>query len=305
MRSSLSISAALMLLSFQLSAASAGEKRVSMEALFSEKINPEMQIDSSQEFVHLERDYEIFFSLAALPSSELDEGGLRLSFRAANILLFYSNVFDYKVSKKYLFDLIERFNELQRRGLQSDKELRDIHDAFVTARMFDEAKRIRGAYPSVDLYVPSEIDISEGFDAKRPGLLSVSSDNDRFRLGNIKIDEGDRIIVVAECHISKDAAFAIDKDPELRAAFEKVGAIWVMPASSALDVNSVKEWNREHPRQSIGIAYMNEPWAGIDFSAMPTFYFLRNGKLISKLDGWPSSGVPKEIRDAIRSLIAR
>jgi hypothetical protein len=95
-----------------------------------------------------------------------------------------------------------------------------------------------------------------------------------------------RIVVVAGCHFSLAAMREIKADPLLHDAFVRGNAIWLTPDNEEIDVEGMRDWNLEFPDQPIAVAYDNGTWPSIDFFAIPTFYFFKDGKLVSSSVGW-------------------
>ena len=100
-----------------------------------------------------------------------------------------------------------------------------------------------------------------------------------------------RIVVVASCHFSRDAARAIRADAQLRSLFAG-NAIWLASQNEQLD--AVSDWNREFPDQPIHIAWRDSEWSMLDSWAMPTFYLFRHGQLVKKFSGWEDVNTLKQ-----------
>ena len=92
-----------------------------------------------------------------------------------------------------------------------------------------------------------------------------------------------RIVVVASCHFSQDAARAIEADSRLRPLFVR-HAVWLAGENETF--GEVEEWNKAFPDQPIHIAWKDSEWSMLDSWGMPTFYVFRHGRLAGKFIGW-------------------
>ena len=82
---------------------------------------------------------------------------------------------------------------------------------------------------------------------------------------------------------------AIFTDPKLKAAM--LGKVrWITPQDNRLSFEQIQQWNIEHPETRMSIVNLQKEWRDIDDWSTPTFYFFENGRLISKMNGWPKAG---------------
>lgn len=56
------------------------------------------------------------------------------------------------------------------------------------------------------------------------------------------------------------------------------------------------------PRLPIAFSARREDWPFVDDWSSPTFYFLRQGKLVAKVTGWPKEGRRAEFSAALHQL---
>jgi hypothetical protein len=73
-----------------------------------------------------------------------------------------------------------------------------------------------------------------------------------------------------------------------------------MPASEDISDPAWAKWNREHPIAAMNAVERESDWPGIDTWAMPTFYFFRDGRVVSKVSGWETHR--DKIVDGFRKL---
>ena len=212
----------------------------------------------------------------------LSDGDLALSFRAASKLAETDPDADMR-------DLLVDLAELERRGVAAPGWIADTYGLFMLHRDFAGAQTFRGRHPDTGLPpLPKLRDESNGH---VPTVLVRDDDGALVRRA-VSIDPRAQVIVVAGCHFSKDAAEAIEADPVLRPLFSR-NTLWISPASEDPADPDLARWNREHPLAAMSTAWRASEWPAIDTWAMPTFYFLRDGRVAAKVVGW------QDHRDAV------
>lgn len=212
---------------------------------------------------------------------KLDDHDLGLLYRAALLAAFWSK------TDRYLNDLTSDFDELQQRGRATDLQIAKYHQRLVGARRFKAANTLATAHPSLDIKVLPPVRRVGRLPRGQPSMLWVDKDGQHLWHQAVNMDVPLRIVVVASCHFSEDAARAIDDNPILRHLFHQY-AIWL--ADDNQSIAATRDWNREFPDQPIHIAWQNSQWPMLDNWAMPTFYVFRHGKLIEEWSGWPGDG---------------
>jgi hypothetical protein len=207
----------------------------------------------------------------------LSDGDLALHFRAAEV------VTEDDPASNAKHDLLLDLAELERRGVAAPGWVDQTFKTLIAARDFEAARAFGTAHRDAGLPpVPVVRDsVAGGGD---PTVLALQSDGSLIHQ-SAGIGQGPRIVVIAGCHFSKDAARDIESDPELRGAFARY-SFWVAPAQEDLTDPDLLRWNRDHPEAAITTAYRQTEWPGFDVWAIPTFYFLKDGKVEAKVVGW-------------------
>lgn len=113
-----------------------------------------------------------------------------------------------------------------------------------------------------------------------------------------------QVIVVANpfCHFAQAAVAALDGDRELGPLLA-ARSTWLTPQDGFFAVDDAVAWNRAHPRLPIAFSARREDWPFVDDWSSPTFYFLRQGKLVAKVTGWPTRGPAVGRRDEVRAAL--
>ncbi len=230
-------------------------------------------------------------------SDRLNSDSLGLLFRAAHMAAFYSR------KEKYVEDMSRVLDRLIAKGAASDVHFSQLFEAHVLTRSFDRAAEVYARHPTpameqLPLLVLGDIPPDTG-----PTELVVSKADREITRRIVTLPQGPHIIVVSHplCHFSQNATAAIDKDVELAAVFRE-NAKWLAPVNGRLDVDLLQAWNKLHADAPITVAYRAEEWPLIDNWATPTFYFFRDGRLKSKVSGWPAEGRHQQLRDAARGV---
>jgi hypothetical protein len=193
-------------------------------------------------------------------------------------------------------------SEIERRGAVPSGVTADMVGAYIAARRFEDANRVIAASGDGSIEALPDKVSRENFVEDRPGAFSFDAASGRIDVSNFEMEVGDVIVIVAGCHVSRDAAEDIARTPSLKQAFGQARTLWLSPADRQFDPSQIRAWNKEFPDQPMLIAYSHAPWKGVDFSQIPNFYFYRDGKLIAQHAGWRKGGAPQPVLDALRRM---
>lgn len=223
-------------------------------------------------------DYARLFAAEMRPASL--EGAsapdLRLLARAAQRAL------DTDPDGRAADDLAHVLATMQSRGMADDADFLPLYRARVTTRRFDAARALAQAHPGMAVTTLPTLDPATT-PVVGPTVLTVSADGRHMSRGMVDLDVPLRIVVVAACHFSEDAARAIATDPRLDALFHQ-HAVWL--AADATAPTDAAGWNRAFPTQPIHIAWRQREWSMLDSWAMPTYYVFRHGREVARWQGW-------------------
>jgi hypothetical protein len=220
-------------------------------------------------------DYAPKQSVPALRT--MTDGDVALMFRAALVAVY----FDPHVQR--LDEARLDLAELERRRAAPPAWFARIYSALVERRDFAEAHRFAAAHPQAKLTTLPPL--REAVEGDGPTVLAIESDGRALVHRALALNPSAQVIVVAGCHFAMDAAHDIDADADLKRAFSR-NVAWITPSDwNPADADLVR-WNRTHPSAPIGVVYRASEWPMIDSWAMPTFYFLREGRVAAKVVGW-------------------
>jgi hypothetical protein len=227
---------------------------------------------AGQRYDHLLGNYQTPNRLRSLNHTDL-----RLLKRGVENAVFYMP------SPTHIAQLQMDLAEMQRRGMVEDKDYARLYQALIASRDFDTASALARSHPDMGTDTLPAFRKSASLPLGQPTALTVDAQDGTMSRQTFDLSTPLRIVVVASCHFSQDAARAIEADAQLRPIFVS-DAIWL--ASQNEYFSSVTNWNREFPDQPIHIAWQNSEWSMLDSWAMPTFYVFRHGRLVKKFSGW-------------------
>jgi hypothetical protein len=173
---------------------------------------------------------------------------------------------------------------MRAREIATPSELHDARDALLAARQFDRAQRFTVAHATAQL---APLPMIRGADADfegHPTLWRLDAGGDTLQRSPVDTAPL-QVLVLAGCHFSADAARDIVADPVLGPLF-RAHAHWLSLPPGMEDLQAVRDWNREHPQAPMEMLYDRSEWPMFTRWAMPTFYVVRDGKVLGSMAGW-------------------
>lgn len=226
---------------------------------------------------------------------DLSDYDLRLYLRASKTLAFYT------YDPNYL-ELVElAFSELDARKVVDQHDFDSLFDSYIQYRKFEAAKALAMSHGEMSHPpLPEFHGLDDVFDG--PTVLALDTDGSISRVPAGLAKSGPQIVVASHplCHFSENAVRSIAKDVQLAKLFAG-RTLWLMPQDGALDVDVVREWNREFADYEMRWAYQTSDWPMIKRWATPNFYFYLDGELVDTVIGWPPEGQ----RDALLAAFAK
>ena len=222
---------------------------------------------------------------------------LEILYHTAKSSTFYTH------DRAHVREMASFLNELQGRGLASKTDYVQMYEAFVGARMLTEASALARQHPVPEMEVLPELHEAAGVVPGRPTEWVVNPNERELLLRNVDLSQPAQVVIVSHplCHFSQAAMRDIQADPVLGEVF-KAHAKWLAPQDNRIDFDVIQKWNRQHPTEELALAFRREDWPMIDSWATPTFYFLKNGELTAKVEGWPKAGRRSELLAALRQV---
>lgn len=228
-------------------------------------------------------------NIEKLPSNDID-----ILFRAANTAAGYT------FERTYVLQMKKAYDALSTRGALGERYPLNMLEAFVAARMLDDAKRFAAEDSNLDTTLP--VFREEGSSAGVPTLWSIH-DEGKTLVHHAADLTHPMVVVVSHplCSFSQAAATEIAKDDDLRKHFARP-SIWLLPQTAMFDTEQALTWEKAHTPFSMAYANTQREWPMIDSWETPTFYFLKNGKVVHKVVGWPKEGRKAELLEGLAKI---
>ena len=243
----------------------------------------------------VERVYQTLFADDETRWRHASDSDLDLYFQAASFVAFYSmRVGDVARMERLL-------GVLNDRKLAQPRHYADMYGALLSIRSFDRARTLLDAHPGLAV-APLPTVVMESAEGAAGTVWRYSQDQAAITLTRATLSPHVQVIVIAHplCHFTQDAARSITSDPQLRAALD--GALWLAPQSWSLDVSAIQDWNRKYPTMQIYTVNRRSDWPSLENWGTPTFYFLRDGKVVETVVGWPREGRSAQVLGASRRM---
>jgi len=239
----------------------------------------------------------LFGRPSALALAELESADLESWFRAASLT-------GYDTAGETFVEHMSRIHgELEHRGAASDVIHKKMFEGYVQVRMLDEARALARQQPHLGVEVLPEVRDTGALVPGRPSLWVVDPDKRQLQRQSIDLHQPAQVVMVSlpDCHFSQNAMRALESDPVLGPVLA-THALRLAPQAAQIDFDVLQQWNREHPTQAIALAVRSDEWPLVDSWNTPTFYFLKNGTLVAKVEGWPPGGRRAEVVAGLQQI---
>lgn len=244
-----------------------------------------------------DRDLAAEYSRERLASAS--DHQLEQLFQAASRVVFYAHEPAHAA-------LLQRAAQaLDARSKLTDEHRHDLYRAWVVTRNFDAANALARSHPDPELQVLPSIPAVED---PGPGRVVVWDPAEGAQALSARIVDRDapaRVVVLSHprCGFSRRAIAAIEADPALSARLRD--ALWLAPPNGSLDLHDIQAWNRQHPDARLRYAVAMRDWPQFDSWATPVFYFMREGRVVATVTGWPKEGRARELHQAFARMDGR
>jgi hypothetical protein len=202
-------------------------------------------------------------------------------FEMAMTLSFYSHTVSHTRQMRRAFD------EMERRQLATRRQGQQMRDTYVASRMIQDARTFAADRPELKLgELPAFVDSPAS--AEAPSLWRLSADGRVLTRETFELGGEARAIVVSSpwCSFSHAASAAISRDSELSDLMVR-HSTWILGQSMIPDFADLARWNETYAGRPILIVDRNAQWPWVPSWETPGFYFIRNGKIVTSVVGWP------------------
>lgn len=222
---------------------------------------------------------------------------LRELLRALDIVNFHLSDEQYVVAMKMVFD------ELVQRNSTKPMDYRLYYTALVAARQFDQARQFAQNHPNISLQSLPKIKFDTDLKLDQPTILKLNPDM-TMSVQNFNLDLSEQVIIVAStgCGVSLRARDAIFKNKRIKGLL-KPYTTWLEPQTGFLSAESIQEWSKDIDHQAeLVVVYDQSKFPQLGDWTMPTFYFLKNGKVVYKFSGWSEQGKWQELQQGLEKI---
>lgn len=194
------------------------------------------------------------------------------------------------------------FEEKVRRGKAAGDDAERIYNAFLMSGLFEKAAAIRLRFPGDSL--PEVPVMISGVDSVAAGwrAYELSAEGKKAELVSLP-NGGPRVVMVMRpgCEFAEMAADAIFADPELGPAFRANGFM----LTRKFDAAGVEAVKKRSGFDAVYIARRSSDFPGFSLLRIsPTFYFVKDGKILDEFSGWDNDEGGKYAKEKIRTGLA-
>lgn len=216
---------------------------------------------------------------------------------ASQTLSFYAN------DPRHANQLRRAMDELQRRGINADRNRKDMLGHYFAARMVEEAIEFAANPANVDLGELPAFDRHQESGVSHRMLWQVSDDGRTISDLAFSAPGDAYVLVVGSpwCSFSRSAGEAISGDADLSRLMSDHSA-WIVPQFVMPNFSDIAEWNVEHPSLRMSIVYRRSEWPEISSWATPAFHFLKDGKVLKSVTGWPDDSQLVEVEKGLKAI---
>jgi len=213
---------------------------------------------------------------------KLDDATLLAAFDAVDSAIFYLLKPDLVVIQTNIFD------ELASRKLLKSFHAVKLFDNLIRLRQFEAANKIKNVYPHVSKEALPEFRTTFAYNETFPTAWILRSDARVMEQVGVQLDQQWQIVVVSHpyCSFSRKAAAEIYSDTALSAKLTG-HMLWVAPQDASFSYDNFAKWNQQYPLAQHLFAHQQSVWPLAHFNQTPYFYFMKNGKVLEVVTGWP------------------
>lgn len=227
--------------------------------------------------------------------SELSNEDVEDFFEISMTLSFYSH------SPRHTHEMRRAYDEMARRKLATKRMGQRMRDHYVASRMIKEASEFTRSHPDLGLESLPEFK-SSGPALQAPRLWRLSPDGKVMSEEHFQLGDAPRVVVVSSpwCSFSQAASTAIARDGQLSELMRR-GSTWILGQSMIPNFKDIQKWNESFPGRPMLVVDRNAEWPWIPGWDSPGFYFMKDGRVVTEVIGWPG---PEQL-DRLKAGFAR
>lgn len=220
----------------------------------------------------------------------------RVVFEALHLLAFTTQAAEHALALRAFADSKQVAPSL------TVTELQQVYGVLVRARQFAAAQAWQARMEvGAREFLPIIIDrLGPG---ASPSVWVVGKTPDTLERRAAKELAGAQVIMIAGlgCHFSQAALRGIAADPRLAARLAPLTQ-WLVLPEGQLEFRDLQAWNAAHAMMELRLMHRIEEWLFVEKAATPQFFFLRDGKVVAHISGWPKEGRSEALHHALDAL---
>ena len=134
-------------------------------------------------------------------------------------------------------------------------------------------------------------------------MLVTDKNHTRLTQQPFEFADGGQLVVVSSpvCNPCRRLFDWMKTEPELMKVMSEKGA-WITNVASKLYWQQLIDANKTNGSFRMHYTWKKSEWPEIDSWATPSFYFYRDGQLVSRFAGWPNQGNEAALRKGLKQV---
>lgn len=201
-------------------------------------------------------------------------------------------------NRQRLDTVLKALQQAQQRHLDSPGLFMLVQTWLLAGGQLERASQLADRFPTLGLVqVPYPVRAAQA----APGmptwwLLDTDGQHMIEQVADLRLT---RVLILAGCHFSAEAARDIAQDPQLGPVFAR-HAQWLGLSG---DLSAWADWNRRFPTAPMALIVDRATWTVLPDWNMPTFAVIQHGHVVETMSGWRSGDMAQRAR--LLSLLQR
>lgn len=198
------------------------------------------------------------------------------------------------------------FEELRKRGVLSKTDWQSLLAGHVSSGDWQAARQLAKDPNASEALskrrLPRQVSTDPAL-ARRASAWAFDFEQQSLRQTALNIEQGPRVIFqfATGCPFCPRAAQDIQADERLSRLFQRCGAL-LTAVDGNFDMDDFADWQRKHP---VSPPMLVTDWSWLAEGAprsFPSFLFMKDGRLVETVRGWPKEGQASELLQALKKI---
>jgi len=240
----------------------------------------------------LDENYDRFSTLQGATWAEN-----RVYFDALSKILFYVK------DDRWTAVLEKIYWPLRQANFAKGADRETLMDLYMANRQYNQAADFRAKLPewqSKDLPKPPKL-VTKKIEAGEAVVLDIK-DKSTLEATSFSLATYTGLVMVGSpnCHFTNNAAHDMLKAKKSLPSLAQYTVL--LAPQESIDFNQVSQWNRSHSELPYRLVYREKMYKDLSFDSFPAFYFMKDGKIVEKQDGWPRGGNLAALRAGFKKI---